>query len=242
MRKRIAMQCAIAMRLRIILLLGSDAMTVTGQRLEKAMVSRGFDQSGLARKIGVSQATINRIIQGKTANSRLIPRIATQLAVPLPWLLGMSDDVGDLAGSKANDDDDDTVEVNALDVSYGMGGTYIDDNTVEIDKVKFSRSWLRNFTDAPPEMLFVAQGIGDSMWPTIHDTDVVLVDRTERTVRMVDKIWAMSFGEVGMIKRLRPKPDGTMTILSDNPNVPDDRATDGDLFIVGRVAAIVRKV
>jgi phage repressor protein C with HTH and peptisase S24 domain len=217
-------------------------MPATAQRLEKAMQSKGLDQSGLARQIGVSQATINRIVQGKTANSRLLPRIATQLGVSLPWLLGMSDDMGEFQVASANDQDDDTVEVSALDVAYGMGGTYIDDNTVEIDKVKFSRSWLRNFTDAPPEMLFVARGVGDSMMPTIHDTDVVLVDRTERVVRMVDKIWAMSFGDIGMIKRLRPKPDGSMVILSDNASVPEDRAADGELHVVGRVCAIVRKV
>ena len=217
------------------------ADNVTATRVQQRMDQMGIDQSELARRVGCTPAAINQIVNGKTRQSRYLPKIASRLGVTLAYLMGDTDDpVG--TSSNDNDDDDDTVEVNALNVAYGMGGTYIDDDSVEIDKVKFSRSWLRNFTDAPPEMLFVAQGIGDSMWPTIHDTDVVLVDRTERTVRMVDKIWAMSFGEIGMIKRLRPKPDGTMTILSDNPQVPDDRATDGELYIVGRVAAIVRKV
>lgn len=219
-------------------------MSVTGRRLKEAMDGRGLDQSGLARKIGVSQATINRIILGKTANSRLLPKIAMALGVSLAWLLDMSDDRLEGVTRPANDDqnDDDTVEVSAIDVGYGMGGTFIDDGTLTIEKVRFTRSWLRNFTDSSPDLLFVARGIGDSMMPTIHDTDIVLVDRGDTRVEIADKLWAMSLGDIGMIKRLRPRPDGTMIILSDNPQVPDDRATDGELFIVGRVAAIVRKV
>lgn len=60
------------------------------------MEKRGVDQSTLARDLGVTQGAISKIILGKTANSRLIPRIATHLGVSMPWLLGDSDhDHGD---------------------------------------------------------------------------------------------------------------------------------------------------
>jgi phage repressor protein C with HTH and peptisase S24 domain len=91
-------------------------------------------------------------------------------------------------------------------------------------------------------MLFVARGIGGSMMPTILDSDIVIVDRSQRTAKLRDQIWAMSLGDIGMIKRLRPSPDGSMRILSDNNLVPEDQAGDGELHIVGRVVAIVRKV
>ena len=80
------------------------------------------------------------------------------------------------------------------------------------------------------------------MMPTISDSDTILVDRSQTHMTMGDQIWAVSFGGVGMIKRLRPRPDGTVTIMSDNPNVSDDRATDGELFLHGRVVAIMRNV
>jgi phage repressor protein C with HTH and peptisase S24 domain len=217
-------------------------MPVTAERLEKAMESRGYDQSGLARAIGVSQATINRIVQGKTANSRLMPRIATKLGVPLPWLLGMSDDMRlDLLPP---DNDDDAVEIDTIDLAYGMGGTFVDDTNVQVEKARFSRSWLRLFTDTAPDHLFSTQGVGDSMYPTIHDRDVLIIDRSQRSLadQMSDKVWAVMFGEVGMIKRLRPMPDGTVKILSDNPSIPPEVATDGDLFIVGRVVAKVSRM
>lgn len=62
------------------------------------MNAAGEDQSSLARAIGITQGAISKILQGKTANSRHLPRIAIYLTVPLAWLLGESDDLeGDAA-------------------------------------------------------------------------------------------------------------------------------------------------
>lgn len=137
--------------------------------------------------------------------------------------------------------DDDDVEIEQWDVAYGMGaGGYLDLPTTG-ERHKFSRSWLRQFTSAPPEKIFLADGTGDSMFPTILDADKVMIDTTQREVRMADRIWAAAFGQVGIIKRLRPSPDGSVKILSDNPSVPPEVAYDGELHVVGRVVAIVRK-
>lgn len=136
------------------------------------------------------------------------------------------------------------VEIDSLDLSYGMGGTFVDvePGTMEIEKVRFSRNWLRKFTHSSPELLFTTSGVGDSMRPTIEDHDVVIVDRSARLQdELGEKIWAVVFGGVGMIKRLRPMPDGTVKLMSDNPSVPPEIATDNDLYIVGRVVAVVRR-
>lgn len=136
---------------------------------------------------------------------------------------------------------DDDVEIEQWDVAYGMGaGGYLDLPTTG-ERHKFSRSWLRQFTSAPPEKIFLTDGTGDSMFPTILDADKVMIDTTQREVRMADRIWAAAFGQVGIIKRLRPSPDGSVKILSDNPSVPPEVAYDNELFIVGRVVAIIRK-
>ena len=144
----------------------------------------------------------------------------------------------------APEPDPDHVEIDMLDLAYGMGGTFVDigDDGIEAEKVRFSRSWLRQFTHAPPHLLFTTKGVGDSMWPTIGDNDVVVINRAERVVEFADKIWAVVYGGVGSIKRLRPLPDGSVELHSDNQMVRPARATDGDLHIVGRVVAVVRKV
>lgn len=136
------------------------------------------------------------------------------------------------------------VEIDMLDLSYGMGASFVDyePGALDVEKAQFSDAWLRKFTQAPARLLFTAIGTGDSMMPTIHDQDLVIVDRSaDYETSMGDKIWAIVFGGVGMIKRLRPMPDGTVKIMSDNLQVRDEVASDGDLFVVGRVVASVRR-
>lgn len=65
---------------------------MVAQRVAQAMEWRGLDQTDLADAIGVTQGAISKILVGKTANSRLLPKIAVELRVPLPWLLGKTDE------------------------------------------------------------------------------------------------------------------------------------------------------
>ena len=129
-----------------------------------------------------------------------------------------------------------------IDLAYGMGGTYLEDVDPETRLEPFPLSFIRRYTKAKADELVIADGLGDSMAPTIGSNDQMLIDRSVDTVRVADQIWAFSFGGVGMVKRLRPRPDGSIAILSDNPSVPEDRAVDDELFVIGRVVAIVRKV
>lgn len=58
---------------------------------------------------------------------------------------------------------------------------------------------------------------------------------------MADRIWVLTWGGMGMVKRLRGRPDGGLTLISDNPSVPDEIPYDGEAHVIGRVVAIVRK-
>jgi phage repressor protein C with HTH and peptisase S24 domain len=141
-------------------------------------------------------------------------------------------------------DDDDQVEIASVDLVYGFGGTFLDIGETAVEKVPFSRSWLRaNVTEAPPEVLGVAQGIGDSMEPVLFDRDLVFFDRSARLNEHVsDKMWVFAYGQIGMIKRLRPLPDGKVKIMSANRTYPDEiAANDGELHIIGRVVASLRR-
>ncbi len=134
----------------------------------------------------------------------------------------------------------DLVEIEEIDMRYGMGASDVT-GYVEPEKRVFSRAWLRNFTDARPGQLYWAIGQGDSMEPTIVSGDLILIDRSQDTMYDRDLIWACTVGDFGMIKRLRPTREG-VTILSDNPSVPNDFAVDDELRIIGRVIAKVGKL
>ncbi len=135
----------------------------------------------------------------------------------------------------------DTVEVAEIDLRYGLGATFLTD-VVDATPRSFSRAWLRNFTDSPPSELFWARGQGNSMEPEIRDGDIVLIDRRQRSLLMADLIWAFAYGDTGMIKWLRPMPDGSVKILSSNQSVRPEAAHDGEINIIGRVVAVVKRL
>ncbi len=221
-------------------------MEIVPENLDTAMRRAGVNQSELADRVGVTQPSIGRLLSGETKTSRVIVLIAEALQTTVDFLTGRSSEVAPPPALIGNDPEIDAsvdVEILEIDLAYGMGGgIFVNDGAVRENTLTFSRSWLRNFSNAPPDYLFFCRGAGDSMTPTIHDNDIVLIDRSQNTVRMRDQIWAVTIGDFGMIKRLRPQADGTVLILSDNPNVPPDTASDGEMFIIGRVVAIVRKV
>jgi len=133
------------------------------------------------------------------------------------------------------------VPIREIDLTLGMGATYLDVPVTETVR-HFPLDWIRNYTRAAPENLLFAQGVGDSMEPTLRDSDLLLIDCSQDRLNMADKVWAIAYANCGAVKRLRPVPSGGVEILSDNPNVPTAVAHDGEVHIFGRIVATVRKM
>lgn len=195
--------------------------------------------AAIAKRAGVAASTINRPYNG-TANTRLGRATIDKLRLAFPDFPGFTDPE-DRDQKASSQSESDTVELDQIDLRFGLGATFLDE-TVSPEKRQFSRAWLRHVTATSPEHLFWATGDGDSMEPTIRSGEVVLIDRSQITPRSVDGIWAIAYGEVGMIKRLRPMPDGSVTILSDNQFIPVMTAVDGEMHVIGRVVAVVRRL
>lgn len=218
-----------------------------GKRIIEALGAQ--PRSWLAQESRLPESTIGDAIKRGPARSDVALAIARALQVDLGWLLtGEGHRSASISEASRNSGvvreksvNSDAVEIAEIDLRYGLGATYLDSD-VAVETRSFSRAWLRNFTLSPPEELFWARGQGDSMERTIQDNDILLIDRRQNTLLTSDLIWAFAFGQVGMIKRLRPMPDGSVKILSDNAAVPPETAVDGELHIVGRVVAIVKRV
>lgn len=208
------------------------------------MEALNLSQSALARSVGVTQGTIAHLVSGRTTNSVHLPQIARALETTVEYLSGVTDDPNTGALPTPTPallaEQLDLIQVPEIDLKFGFGAT---DLEVPVTRVArhFSRAFIRQYTHASPDQLYFAHGTGDSMMPTLMDSDLLLIDASERDLRVADKIWAVAYCGAGMIKRLRPTRDG-VRILSDNPNVPDDTAYDGELHILGRVVGIVRKM
>lgn len=216
-----------------------------GDRISERLKALDLSQAELARRVGITQPAINHLIKRGSGGSAHLYKIARELQTTPEYLVGETDDpTPDGNGGHAlayPSERADLVDVAEIDLRFGLGGAYMDEPAVPVMR-SFSRAWLRNFTDSPPEELYWARGQGNSMETTIHENDLLLIDRRQQSPHMLDLIWAFAWGDIGAIKRLRPMPDGTVKILSDNPAVPPETAVEGDIHVFGRVVAVVKRV
>lgn len=88
----------------------------------------------------------------------------------------------------------------------------------------FKREWLK-VKGAKPEQLIVIYAEGESMWPTINDRDVLLVDRSR--IDPVDgQVFVLAGADGAIVKRLIQGPLGQWVLRSDN----DDKGQHPDRY------------
>ncbi|ARR53464.1 MULTISPECIES: XRE family transcriptional regulator [Rhizorhabdus] len=218
------------------------AESIQVQRLKEAMAAAGFDQARLAKEAGCTQGAISQILLGKTQRSRYLADIASALGVSVQWLRGDSDYVGGPTPSASPARDGQSIALRHVDLSYSMGpGTNIDDYADE-SSFEFDAALLNRITRSPADRLFVASGGGDSMFPTIIDNDLVVIDTAQRILNMQDRIWAISLYGAGAIKRLRTVGPGRILVISDNKDVDNQEVSAEDIYLLGRVIWLGRRM
>jgi phage repressor protein C with HTH and peptisase S24 domain len=213
------------------------------------MLARGLNQSELARRVGISQPSINTIIKAG-GGSRHIDKIATVLGTNAAYLRGETDDPREdaitLPTPEVYAEQFNLVLVKEVELGYGMGAAFTPEYAGEPVEIKgvvpFQRDWLRSIAKGAFSDLFVARGEGDSMQPTLLDGDIVLIDTSQKTINQQDRIWCVAYGQLGMIKRVRRLPDGNYSIMSDNQAVAPIHAADDEMQVIGRVIWIGRKI
>jgi len=231
---------------------GMDGLDQDAALVRELVAYAGTHVAGVAKKAGVSPTTLQRPANG-SATTRMSLRTLEKLQAAYPgfpgWEKFRAREVQlpyrpQESVPKFGAPFPDMVPIAAIDLNFGLGAAFMDSEIVEhaADTMLFPRDWLRSITSSSPDRLYWARGVGNSMEPTIGDGDVILIDRSAVGSTFGDLYWAIAFGQTGMVKRLRPMPDGSVKILSDNPNVPAEVAHDGELHVFGRVIAVVRRI
>ncbi|MDE8651469.1 helix-turn-helix domain-containing protein [Novosphingobium album (ex Liu et al. 2023)] len=65
---------------------------IVADRLRSTLAKRNISQAELARRVGVSQQTIAKLVGGSAYNSRYLHKIARELATTPAYLTGETDD------------------------------------------------------------------------------------------------------------------------------------------------------
>lgn len=208
--------------------------------------AKGLSQNKLAQMSGSTQAKINRLENDPPRNPGDLFEVARILETTVDYLFGQTDDPGPAASNPAAvaalDKSDNSVLIPQLQIGSSKGGSSVFDDYPQTATVPLPRDWLRPMMQGSYDDLFVTRYEGDSMMPTLLDGDLCIVDTSQKTIQQQDRLWCLSYGDLGMIKRVRVQPDGGALVISDNPAVENFTAYDDEMHAVGRVIWIRRRV
>lgn len=222
--------------------MGGEDLDTPGARLRWARQKAGYrtakDAAVAARTHPVSFRAYENDQHGYTKHAT---QFARAFNVSVEWLVeGVGNPTPLRTSSKdqLSPDPEHHLEIEMIrkvDIAYAMGDGAVIQEFPETEFLPFSLSFLQQFTRGPTDKLFIASGFGDSMEPTLMRGDLVMVDTSQTRINLSDQIWALTYGDAGMIKRLRPLAHGRILILSDNQNVPSFEVDYEDIHVVGKV-------
>lgn len=206
----------------------------------------------IAEAAGRERSVVNKIMNGSGAFSHeradelaeLFRTTRLEMLVRIGIL--REDDIEEAAGEPrarpAGNDDDDVVEIAALDLSLSMGPGTLIEEFVESEPIKMSLSLVQSITRTPSDRLRMVRGIGDSMEPTLRSSDRIMVDINEKQLTRISGIYWINREGAHGIKRLRPAGRGRIAIISDNPIEGNDEVDADELRIEGRVIWFAREL
>lgn len=116
------------------------------------------------------------------------------------------------------------------------GGSVVAEERI-IDRMAFREDWVRVTLGLSPKDLVLISATGDSMEPTLHPGDLLLLDRSIERIKD-NAIYAIQVNGTLLIKRVQRRTDGSVIIKSDNAAYETEVLTDSkaeDLRIVGRL-------
>jgi phage repressor protein C with HTH and peptisase S24 domain len=201
-----------------------------GQAVIDAMKARGWSVAELERQSGVSYDVINKFKHRPQASTSAENAQKLAAALDLDW-------------GPAAPEPPATVLVPIYDIEVSAGNGVIPGQYEEIaGQLSFPPGYLRHITSTSVRHLAIVTVQGDSMAPTLHPRDVVLIDTTKTSLGY-DGLFVLRMDGALHIKRInRGTRPGIVRIVSDNDDryPPFERALD-EVEAVGKVLWYGRK-
>ncbi|MFB9148716.1 S24 family peptidase [Roseovarius ramblicola] len=125
-----------------------------------------------------------------------------------------------------------------VDARLAAGGGAINDQVERTGALAFRRDWLRE-RDISPSDACLLKVTGDSMAPTLHDGDLVMIDERRTAIRNRHVYALIDTDGAARVKRLDHVPDQLIILTSDNPAHPVETRASEDMNRVNILGEIV---
>lgn len=135
-------------------------------------------------------------------------------ALDLEFYIGPPRDTGTVYTTRINHEDFASIPRYNAQLAAGAGA--LNDDQPTVSSLAFRREWLARSGISPTSACILSVR-GDSMRPTLFDTDLVMIDQRRKQVRN-RRIYAfVDLDGEARVKRLEEIPGRMLLILSDNP-------------------------
>lgn len=196
----------------------------------------------LAQAIGVSDNAIYKWLSGRGQPSVAnLVALANASKVSLEWLATGHDSPSSKRTAVRGVERENFAYLPQYDIKApGPRGEVLRSDQI-VDHLAFKKEWVESRLKANPRDLLLVEAVGDSMAPTLEESDLMLVDLQEPRFRH-DGIYVLRRDDALAVKRLQRRPDGTLSIISDNPAYQASVVTSDSVHIIGRVIWMGRRV
>lgn len=203
------------------------------KRIRLLIDKSGMSLNDLSIKIGREQTYLFQFLNRKYPQ-RLNEIDRRKLAL----LLNVAEqELTDIKLNNPQENDLATIEI--IDAVASCGNGIENFNPVPIGKQLISINNLKDITSSKPENIKIIKIRGDSMEPTINDSDVIWVDVSHKMARG-DAMYVLCIRDELFVKRVRIDfIHNKAVVLSDNPKYPPIEVENpDDIRVVGKVIAI----
>jgi phage repressor protein C with HTH and peptisase S24 domain len=219
--------------------------TSLADRLKARCEQLGMNAGQVAELAGINRSFVYDIMRGRSEHPNLerLERVAKVLKVERRWLMH---GLGDVEGEAPilEDAEEAFVAISSVAVTASMGGGAVVEAEGDGRPYHFQRSWIRHKLRATPADLRIMHVEGDSMMPTLHPGDIVLVDLARRAPTPPG-IFVLHDGMGLVAKRLDHIPNSEpprVRIISDNPLYAPYEGTAEEVNIIGRIRWYAREI
>lgn len=224
-----------------------EQKTTTAERLKAIRERSGLSIRAMAERVGKSPSGYLHYESPDRFKGDILPmREAEVFADALAERGIPRSEVMELAGlppgSHADETEDDLVPIYNVQASAGDGAVVLYEDAV--GKLAFPPGYLAYLTTTSPKNLRIISVKGDSMFPTLNDDDIVMVDVSKRDLSYDGIFVIRDNGDALLVKRIgRASQTGRVTIISDNRSVyPSVERSLSEIEVIGRVIWAAGKI
>jgi phage repressor protein C with HTH and peptisase S24 domain len=189
-----------------------------------------------AVRCGLPDSTLRKYLRGSQPTADRLALIGRCTGVSVDWLVtGEGEAYPSEQGRGVAQEQ--LVRLPLHDIAAGAGDGLFTEEPTDPEIIAFQESWLRQKFHTSSQGLHLIYVRGESMEPTLHSGDIVLLDT--KATQVSEGIYVLRIDSALFVKRLHRLPAGMMRVISDNPtyepfminlNQPPD-----DFAVIGRV-------